>query len=144
MIEVRLTVLNGPEPQMFALRPPEVVIGRGLECDFRIRARAVSRRHCRIVFYPTHVAIEDLNSTNGTFVNGQRVTAGVALKSGDIIRVGTAVFRVELVAPAHGMSAAGESVSHAPLVAPGVEDEPPSVFVKLKDQPPGEVPPPTR
>ncbi|GBD36523.1 FHA domain-containing protein FhaA [bacterium HR36] len=136
MWEVRISVLNAREPQAFVLRPPEVVIGRGRECDFRIRARDVSRRHCRIIFHPTHVAVEDLGSTNGTIVNGQPVTGSVALKSGDVIRLGSALLKVDFI----GQTEAGahtSSVSRAPLLAQSVEEGPASVFVKLGDQPPG-------
>lgn len=140
MLELRLTTLNGRQPQTFALRPPEVVFGRGRDCDFRIRARDVSRRHCRIVFYPTYVAIEDLSSTNGTFVNGQRISASQALKRGDIIRIGSAVFRVDFIGPGEATSAPAGPVAVDTPMAESVEDEPASVFVKLNNLPPDQIP----
>lgn len=142
MLEMRLIVLNAREPQAFLLRPPEVVIGRGRDCDLRIRARDVSRRHCRIVFHATHVTIEDLGSTNGTLVNGQPLAGSVALRSGDLIQIGSAKLKVEFLGAAETPGdASSASVTPAPLRAETAEGEPASVFVKLDQRPPGALPP---
>ncbi|MEI7576153.1 MAG: FHA domain-containing protein [Armatimonadota bacterium] len=55
---------------------------------------SASRRHTRIDPQGTQVSVSDLGSTNGTFINGQRVTNGIA-KTGDIIKVGATSFRIE-------------------------------------------------
>ena len=55
---------------------------------------SASRRHTRIEAQGPMVNVTDLGSTNGTFINGQRVTNGIA-KSGDIIKVGATSFRIE-------------------------------------------------
>jgi len=144
MWEVRVSVLNAREPQVFVLRPPEVVIGRGRECDLRIIGRDVSRRHCRIVFHSTHVAIEDLGSTNGTRVNGELVAGSVALKPGDIVRLGSAALRVDSIGQTQAQTADSGNISRALPQAQTVDEEPPSVFVKLSDVPPGGNPPPQR
>jgi pSer/pThr/pTyr-binding forkhead associated (FHA) protein len=68
-------------------------IGRSTTADFILDAAMVSRFHCRVTVEPDgQVELEDLESTNGTFVNGER-SARATLKSGDTIRVG----EVELV-----------------------------------------------
>jgi pSer/pThr/pTyr-binding forkhead associated (FHA) protein len=136
MLEVRLVVLNAREPQAFLLRPPEVIIGRGRDCDLRIRARDISRRHCRIAFLETHVVLEDLGSTNGTLLNGKPVTGSQALKPGDIIAIGSARLKVESVGKSQesGDSSSG-SVTPAHLRAESVGEEA-SVFVKLNQVPP--------
>ena len=69
-------------------------IGRATGADFIVDAPLVSRVHCRVTALPTgELEVRDLNSTNGTFVNGDRVENAV-LESGDRLQVG----RVELVA----------------------------------------------
>ncbi|MCB0825644.1 MAG: FHA domain-containing protein [Armatimonadetes bacterium] len=54
----------------------------------------VSRRHARISQTPTGVQVDDLGSTNGTFVNGQRIT-NAAANPGDTVQIGTSTFQVE-------------------------------------------------
>ncbi len=66
-------------------------IGRAPRADFIVKATLVSRLHCRITAGPTELEVLDLDSTNGTFVNGQRVRRS-PLKEGDVLGVG----RIEL------------------------------------------------
>ncbi|MEI8020600.1 MAG: FHA domain-containing protein [Schlesneria sp.] len=54
------------------LRGPELVLGRSPECDVRIRFPSVSSRHCKLMFDKGYWLVEDLNSTNGTWVDGDR------------------------------------------------------------------------
>jgi pSer/pThr/pTyr-binding forkhead associated (FHA) protein len=69
-------------------------IGRATGADFIVDAPLVSRVHCRLTALPSgELEVKDLNSTNGTFVNGARVETA-RLESGDRLGVG----RVELVA----------------------------------------------
>jgi diguanylate cyclase (GGDEF)-like protein len=68
------------------------VIGRDPECDIRIRDKSVSRRHARVEFVHGEYSITDLDSTNGTYVNDQRVSSRL-LKDGDYLHVGNAIFR---------------------------------------------------
>lgn len=62
-------------------------IGRARRADFVVDTPMVSRVHCRLVASETHLEVEDLESTNGTFVNGARVERGV-LTDGDRLQVG--------------------------------------------------------
>jgi DNA-binding winged helix-turn-helix (wHTH) protein len=72
------------------------LVGRDRDCAIRVDSTTVSRHHARIVVGPDETTIEDLESKNGTLVNGQRVEQRVALADGDQIRVGsvTVTFRV--------------------------------------------------
>ena len=72
------------------------VIGRGDQANLRLPDVGISRRHARIDFDGAQVVLTDLGSTNGTSVNGQRVSA-VALNPGDMIQLGTTTltFRVD-------------------------------------------------
>src|SRR5260370_24140343 len=79
-----------------AIHQEEVLIGRGADCDLRLKATSVSRHHCLLRFRGDEASISDLGSSNGTFVNGQRVRSQTTLHSGDEIRVGTVPFVVDL------------------------------------------------
>lgn len=84
----------------------EIVIGRSSDLDMVLVEDMVSRRHARITSYNSELAIEDFGSTNGTFVNGERVTKA-RLKEGDRILVGTNIIKLvhrdDLSAPVGGM-----------------------------------------
>lgn len=74
---------------------PGLVIGRALACDVTIDDSYASGRHARLYDRDGHVYLEDLNSTNGTYVNGARVQAQQELRPGDVIRIGDAELRFE-------------------------------------------------
>src|SRR5690242_3555945 len=79
--------------------PPSIgstVIGMGDQANLRLPDVGISRRHARLDFDGSKVVLTDLGSTNGTMVNGQRVSA-VALNPGDMIQIGTTTltFRVD-------------------------------------------------
>ena len=67
------------------------VVGRHRSCDVVITDDTVSGRHCQITESPDGCVIEDLGSSNGTYVNGKRIESTV-LKSGDRVTLGTATF----------------------------------------------------
>src|SRR5215469_4212801 len=90
-------VLNTPEdadaPFRFRILPGNIkTIGRSTGADFIVEAPLVSRIHCRLTAGANELEVLDLDSTNGTFVNGTRVDRKM-VKTGDRIGVG----RVELV-----------------------------------------------
>ena len=64
-------------------------IGRGVECELRLDDTYVSQQHARIFDRSGNWYVEDLGSTNGTFVNEQKLVAPAMLTPGDKIRVGT-------------------------------------------------------
>ena len=79
---------------MFRLLPGAIkTVGRAPRADFVVDAPLVSRLHCRLTLQDNGVLVEDLDSTNGTFVNGSRVRKGL-LASGDVLRVGRMEFAV--------------------------------------------------
>lgn len=89
-------VLRTPEGAELALTfrilPGSIrTIGRAIGVDFIVDAAMVSRVHCRLTAGAGEIELEDLGSTNGTYVNGERVDRAF-VKSGDRIGVG----RVEL------------------------------------------------
>jgi pSer/pThr/pTyr-binding forkhead associated (FHA) protein len=77
----------------FRLLPGGIkTVGRAPRADFIVDAGLVSRVHCRLTAGAAEIEVVDLGSTNGTFVNGQRIEHRASVKSGDKIGVG----RVEL------------------------------------------------
>lgn len=74
--------------RQFALAIGSTIIGRGEQAQLRLADVGISRRHARLDFDGTRVVLTDLGSTNGTVVNGQRISA-VALRPGDVIQFGT-------------------------------------------------------
>jgi len=69
------------------LRPGRMVIGRTMDNDLQIDSKFISRHHCQIVTQPDSCVIEDLNSTNGIYVQSKRVRRH-NLNDGDVIVVG--------------------------------------------------------
>jgi len=92
----RLVSTSGPRAgQVFALKSGVTEIGREQGKDICLAGdSSVSRAHARIAEQVTEFQITDLGSTNGTFVNGNRVTQ-YALKPGDVVRIGEIEFRYE-------------------------------------------------
>ena len=84
-------ILQSPDAT-FRLKSGAVkTVGRAPRADFILDAALVSRLHCRITATAENLAVEDLKSTNGTFVNDKKISRA-KLASGDRLRVG----RVEL------------------------------------------------
>ena len=87
-MEVKLIVIGGKHPgQVIPVPPPEFLIGRAEECHLRPQSDMVSRRHCAIMQEEGVVVVCDFDSKNGTYVNGQRLTARQELKPGDRLKV---------------------------------------------------------
>jgi len=90
---------RGPTPdqtRQVPLKPGEFLIGRGPDCDLRLPVSAISRHHCIIRLTDSEATLIDLGSSNGTYLNGQRVRSQAVLHSGDDIAVGTCHFLVDL------------------------------------------------
>ena len=78
--------------QRWTIRENELIIGRGGECDLVLPERQVSREHIRIFRADDGYYLEDLDSKNGTWVNGKQVKAAtVPLRDGDEIQIAMAV-----------------------------------------------------
>jgi len=94
-----LVVERGPAPSLrFALAADQVTIGRSAGNELVLADPEVSRRHARVLRRADGYAVEDIGSTNGTFVNGQRISHLTLLQDGDTIDLGDTV-RLRFVAP---------------------------------------------
>jgi hypothetical protein len=119
MAQFQLVMKQGPVPgKTFELSRNELTIGRDINNEIVINDAEVSRRHCRLVLQGDGYSIEDLGSTNGTFVNEQRVTGQRALRSGETLRVGD---NVTLVYEVAGVDA------DATIASRGAQPAPPPV-----------------
>jgi pSer/pThr/pTyr-binding forkhead associated (FHA) protein len=89
---------DGAEPPFtFRILPGNIkTIGRAARADFIVDAALVSRLHCRLTAGATELEVVDLDSTNGTYVNGAR-TERATLRSGDRLGVGRVELLVDLV-----------------------------------------------
>lgn len=88
----RLIVRRGPQPnQQYELTRDTITIGRDITNDVVINDPEISRHHSRLMRTQAGYTIEDLRSTNGTFVNRQRITGPYQLSSGDLVGLGETV-----------------------------------------------------
>ena len=79
----------------YKMRRATLTIGRGDECNVRIPAASVSRKHCELVVEDDRLRVKDLGSANGTYVNGDRV-AEVCCGPGDMLTVGRVNFLLQI------------------------------------------------
>jgi predicted component of type VI protein secretion system len=94
-MDFQMLVVQGKARGQF-LRFPcgEFIFGRGPECHVRPNSDWVSRQHCLLRVTEDAMLIRDLGSTNGTLVNGSRVTGEIELHAGDQLQVGPLVLQV--------------------------------------------------
>jgi DNA-binding winged helix-turn-helix (wHTH) protein len=85
--------------QSLPLTDGEHIAGRDAECSLVIDASTVSRRHARITVVSGTATIDDLGSTNGTHVNGARISAPTRLAPGNEVALGTEVLHLRLHNP---------------------------------------------
>ena len=89
-----LVTTGESEGKRYGLRPISR-IGRDLRFDIRPKDGEVSRHHAAVSFMRDHFVVEDLGSTNGTYVNERRVEGKVPIKPGDIVRIGQTSMRFD-------------------------------------------------
>ena len=89
MAQFQFVMRSGPTPGVtFPLEGDQLVIGRDSSNGVAINDAEISRKHSRLSFQGGKYVLEDLGSTNGTFVNGQRLAGPVVLKPGDVVSLG--------------------------------------------------------
>jgi len=88
----RLIIKQGPVPgKVFEIAKQVITIGRDVKSDFVVNDAEVSRSHTRLTVQSDGCLVEDLASTNGSFVNGQRITTGKMIRTGDVLGLGETV-----------------------------------------------------
>lgn len=94
---INLEVITGQEtriPNFFTEN--EIVIGRDKNCTLPVSDEAVSAQHALITFHHRQWWLEDLNSTNGTFLNQEKIISPIVLTTGDELKCGDTLFRVRI------------------------------------------------
>ena len=128
----RLVVRRGPQPnQAFEIGKDLTTLGRDISNDIVLNDRETSRHHLRLMRSGDTMTIEDLGSTNGTFVNGKRVSGVTPLQNGDMIGLGETV------------TLALEAYSSLAQAAPATPPPSPAAPAPMPPAEPGFTPPPT-
>jgi len=133
----QLLVQQGPQAgQAFALNKPIITIGREAGNDIVLEGPQVSRYHTRLTLQGGVYVVEDMGSTNGTFLNGQRVLRPTPITPGDMIGVGEGILlKVQEVA---GETVVERGQPQVVMPSPPVYAPPPPAYAP----PPVYAPPP--
>jgi hypothetical protein len=94
-IASRLVLSEGNGPPSANLVTPETLIGRDASCHVTIPDASVSHRHARVYHSDGEWYVEDLGSTNGTFVNDRPLTRPVVLRPGDTVTIGRSILEAQ-------------------------------------------------
>lgn len=93
----KLVILSqGMTGRSHDLKVDKTTIGRVDDNTFPIAESSVSSHHCEVFMRGSDVVVNDLNSTNGTFINGDKITGEAVLKPGQILRLGQIELRLEV------------------------------------------------
>jgi pilus assembly protein CpaF len=98
------------------------IIGRGENCRIRFNDPSVSERHAILTVKEQRAVLEDLDSANGTYVNGEAVDRAVALDDGMVVQIGGAMFRVSGEEPERFQDA--QDAAEVPSPSSGEPEEP--------------------
>jgi pSer/pThr/pTyr-binding forkhead associated (FHA) protein len=82
--------------KVFSVPNKATILGRSPDCDLCIPLQVVSRRHCQLIQEGNALKIRDLSSSNGTFLNGQKVDGETVAKAGDHLQVGPLTFTIQI------------------------------------------------
>lgn len=93
---IGITSLDSLDGSTANFQKLDIIIGRDPTCGLPVPHETVSARHARLYFHQSQWWLEDLNSTNGTYLNDERLTTPAVIVSGDEIRCGEKTFRVEI------------------------------------------------
>ncbi len=116
----KLVVLSeGFSGRSHDLKTDKTTIGRVEDNSFHIAEGSVSSHHCEILMRGNEVVVKDLNSTNGTYINGEKVSESV-LKPGQILRLGQLEMRLETDATA-ASAATKKKLDQTSVIPQGVK-----------------------
>jgi len=86
----------GEENVLKRFRQEEIILGRDPSVDFPLKNETVSLRHCKIRYHQKQWWVEDLESTNGTFLNNDPISTEIILTNGDQLRLGKVELTVNI------------------------------------------------
>jgi pSer/pThr/pTyr-binding forkhead associated (FHA) protein len=96
-IAILVKILQGIESQRL-FSQNEIMIGRDTHCDLAMMDETMSAHHARLVHHHGQWWLEDLNSTNGTFLNGERLNTPAVIITGDEFKCGNTFFGIRVEA----------------------------------------------
>jgi pSer/pThr/pTyr-binding forkhead associated (FHA) protein len=94
-ITLYITIERGQENVRRFLQP-EIMIGRDPNCDLALMDEALSAHHARLAHHHGQWWLEDLNSTNGTFLNREKLITSAVVITGDQFKCGNTVFGIQV------------------------------------------------
>ncbi len=96
-MQVKLKVLSGKNSGKEINVPVKrFLVGRADDCHLRPKSDAISRNHCAILVGDEEVVVRDLNSRNGTLVNGEKVQGDQVVATGDVLKIGKIEFELRI------------------------------------------------
>ena len=96
-MDIKIVVFKKDGKQrIFPLKNQVAVVGRRHDCDFQIPLTQVSRRHCKLCIEGEKLKIIDLNSSNGTILNGELLSESAELSAGDVVKIGPVVMAFQI------------------------------------------------
>ena len=102
-MEIQLVVASGSKAgQVIPVAGPKFIIGRADDCHLKPRSELISRYHCAIISEDGYVAVRDLGSKNGVFLNDEQISMEHELKNGDKLSVGPLEFFVHITVAVKG------------------------------------------
>jgi len=114
----KLVILSqGMTGRSHDLKVDKTTIGRVDDNTFPIAESSVSSHHCEVFIRGSDVVVNDLNSTNGTFINGDKITGEAVLKPGQILRLGQIELRLEVEGAPPAPAPAPAATAPAPAAA---------------------------
>lgn len=133
-MDYQLVVIRGRSASnAVKLQDGVTLAGRQEDCHLRVRSSQVSRKHCELFEKHGLLLVKDLNSSNGTFVNGKKIEGQRVMEPGDELGIGPITFRVEKIgqpappkaapAPAAAKKPSDTAVVEAVAVAEAVPDD---------------------
>jgi predicted component of type VI protein secretion system len=148
----QLVQRSGPAPgKSYSLTKNEIYLGRDITNDIVINDPEISRKHARLTLQSEGYLLEDLGSTNGTFVDGKRITGPHILGAGEVIMLGDNVSLVyEAISDYDPEATVAVAPDEVPMTAPQApmtteplpDFGPPATGQMPAQPPPSEVPPP--
>jgi pSer/pThr/pTyr-binding forkhead associated (FHA) protein len=94
--EIILSSTFDQEPIRKEFAKHEIILGRDPDCEFSIPDETISLRHCKLSYHQKQWWANDLNSTNGTFLNQNLIEAAIILTDGDVLQLGNVSIVIQI------------------------------------------------
>lgn len=127
----RLTVISGAKTKHINLHLP-TIIGRGGDAKIKLPSSTVSRLHCEVYDYEGQIAVRDLDSSNGTIVNGHRIEGPTFVTADDEVTIGPLRFQLAYVSDVAAGGVPDSTEDSSKTGIPNLEKLPSSTSVPVQ------------